>query len=230
MPELPEHQEHPEPDPVDGPDHTAADRAEAADGAAGAADTADAATGPAAGSTGETGAASGPSRPDEDAEPQAGAGARPGPAATDDELFAQLIAGFDDPVEAGSRTWPEAEDVADLAPRPRPRPSIMQLPVVRALPPVNPRAWTAAEDPDDEHFVPPEPEPLPRPEAPTRLAIAAVVLGLALIGLYLTGYLPGLGAVLGGCAFLGGAATLVSRLRVDDEDDDDPDPHNGAVV
>ena len=227
MPELPEHQEHPEPDPANGPEPTPADRDEAADGTA---DTPDAATEPAAGSTGETGAASGPSRPDEDAEPQAGAGARPGPAATDDELFAQLIAGFDDPVEAGSRTWPEAEDVADLAPRPRPRPSIMQLPVVRALPPVNPRAWTAAEDPDDEHFVPPEPEPLPRPEAPTRLAIAAVVLGLVLIGLYLTGYLPGLGAVLGGCAFLGGAATLVSRLRVDDEDDDDPDPHNGAVV
>ena len=219
MPELPEHQEHPEPDPANGPEPTPADRAEAADGAA---DTADAATEPAAGSTGRTGAAGGPSRPDEDAEPA--------PAATDDELFAQLIAGFDDPVEAGSRTWPEAEDVADLAPAPRPRPSIMQLPVVRALPPVDPRAWTAAEDPDDEHFVPPEPEPLPRPEAPTRLAIAAVVLGLALIGLYLTGYLPGLGAVLGGCAFLGGAATLVSRLRVDDDDDDDPDPHNGAVV
>jgi hypothetical protein len=206
MPELPEHQEHPEPDPAEGP--AAADKPVPP----GPADASDAdADADHAGSAGAGGGA-----------PQAGP-------ATDDELFAQLIAGFDDPVEAGSRTWPEAEDVSDLAPAPRNRPSIMQLPVVRALPPVDPRAWSAAEDPDDEHFVPPPPEPLPRPEAPTRLAIAALVLGLVLIGLYLVGELPGLGAILGGCSFLGGAGTLVSRLRVD-EDDDDPDPHNGAVV
>jgi hypothetical protein len=208
VPELPEHQEHPEPDPIEGPAPTEGSARADADAA----------------SADEPAAADGGAAADQpgDSQPEA----RP---ATDDELFARLIAGFDDPVEAGARTWPEAEDVADLAPAPRPRPSIMQLPVVRALPPVDPRAWSAAEDPDEEHFVPPPPEPLPRPEAPTRLAVAALVLGLILIGLYLTGQLPGLGAVLGGCAFLGGAATLVSRLRVDD-DDDDPDPHNGAVV
>ena len=149
--------------------------------------------------------------------------------ATDDELFAQLVAGFDDPVQAEDRTWPEAEDVSDLAPAPRPRPTIMRLPRVQALPPVDPRSWSPAEDPDEGHFVPPPPEPLPRPEAPTRLALAALVLGLVLIGLYLAGQLPGLGALLGGCAFLGGTATLVSRLRDDDEDEDD-DPHHGAVV
>ncbi|MBC3842010.1 hypothetical protein GXW82_22925 [Streptacidiphilus sp. 4-A2] len=104
----------------------------------------------------------------------------------------------------------------------------MRLPVVQALPPVNPRAWSP-EDPDDDHYVPPPPEPLPKAEAPTRLAIGAVILGLVLIGLYLIGELPGLGAVLGGASFLGGTATLVSRMRTDD-DDDDPDPHHGAVV
>ncbi len=151
------------------------------------------------------------------------------PPATDDELFAQLVANFDDPVQAEDRTWPEAEDVADLAPAPRPRPTIVRLPRVQALPPIDPRAWSPAEDPDEGHFVPPPPEPLPPAQAPTRLALAALVLGLVLIGLYLIGQLPGLGAVLGGGLFLGGTATLVSRMRVDD-DEDDPDPHNGAVV
>ncbi|QMU80142.1 hypothetical protein GXW83_09130 [Streptacidiphilus sp. PB12-B1b] len=144
-------------------------------------------------------------------------------------MFAQLIAGYDDPVEAGDRTWPEAEDVADLAPAPRPRPSIMRLPVVQALPPVDPRAWSAAEDPDDDHFVPPPPPPLPATEVPTRLALAALVGGLILIGLYLAGQVPGLGGLLGGCMFLGGTAALVARMKSDD-DDDDQDPHRGAVV
>ena len=209
MPDLPEHQEHPDPDPAEGSASSGGAQRPGQDDAPGA--PAEQAAEPAAG-------------------PPTGPADRPKAArATDDELFAQLIAGFDDPVEAGERTWPAAEDVADLAPAPRPRPTIRPLPVVRALPPVDPRAWVAEEDPDDEHFVPPTPDPLPRPEAPTRLAIAAVVLGLVLIGLYLVGQVPGLGALLGGCSFLGGAATLVSRLRVDD-DDDDPDPHNGAVV
>lgn len=166
-----------------------------------------------------------------DAEVPGGAPAPEPTPATDDELFAQLVAGFDEPVQAEDRTWPEAEDVADLAPAPRPRPTtIVRLPRIQALPPVDPRAWSPAEDPDEGHFVPPPPEPLPRPEAPTRLALAALVLGLVLIGLYLAGQLPGLGAVLGGAMFLGGTATLVSRMRVDDDDDDDPDPDNGAVV
>ena len=179
----------------------------------------DPAKGPAdAGAEGPADGAPGPA-PEPDARP-----------ATDDELFAQLVAGFDDPVQAEDRVWPEAEDVSDLAPAPRPRPTIVRLPMIQALPPVDPRAWSPEEDPDEGHFVPPPPEPLPKPEAPTRLALAALVLGLVLIGLYLAGHLPGLGALLGGCLFLGGAGTLVSRLRVDDDDDDDPDPHNGAVV
>ena len=202
LPDLPDHPDHPE-HPEDGrpaAEPEPADRTGGTDGADGA-----------------EAAGQGPDEP---------AGERP---ATDDELFAQLIAGFDDPVDAGDRTWPEAEDVADLAPAPRPRPSIMRLPVVQALPPVDPRSWSAAEDPDDDHFVPPPPPPLPRTEAPTRLALAALLGGLVLIGLYLSGELPGMGGLLGGCMFLGGTAALVARMKSDD-DDDDPDPHHGAVV
>jgi hypothetical protein len=157
--------------------------------------------------------------------------------ATDDELFAQLIAGFDDPVEAADRSWPAAEDVADLAPqaRPRRRPSepLIRLPRIQAIPPVDPRTWTPEEDPDDEHFVPPPPPPLPRPEAPTRLAIAALVGGALLFLVSAFGYLPalgGMGELLGIAMFIGGIGTLFARMRVDDEDDHDDDPHRGAVV
>jgi hypothetical protein len=203
LPDRPEHPEHPQDGRPAGPEGR---EPEGSAGTAGS-DDADGSAGPAADAE-----AAGADRP-----------------ATDDELFAQLVAGFDDPVEAGARTWPEAEDVSDLAPAPRPRPSIMRLPVVQALPPVDPRSWTPAEGEDDDHFVPPPPPPLPSTEVPTRLALAALVGGLVLIGLYLAGQLPGLGGLLGGCMFLGGTAALVARMKSDD-DDDDPDPHHGAVV
>ncbi|MEY9963680.1 hypothetical protein ABIA33_001713 [Streptacidiphilus sp. MAP12-16] len=148
--------------------------------------------------------------------------------ASDDELFARLVADFDTPVDADSRSWPAAEDVADLAPQPRPRPMINPLPVVRAIPPVDPRAWTPEEDPDDDHFVPPPPPPLPRTETATRLAVAAVVGGVILTLVAGIGQLPGMAAFLGVGLFVGGVATLISRMRDDEEDDDDP--HNGAVV
>jgi hypothetical protein len=157
------------------------------------------------------------------------------PRATDDELFAQLIAGFDDPVEAADRSWPAAEDVTDLAPQPRPRPvdPLVRLPRIQAIPPVDPRAYTPEEDPDEEHFVPPPPPPLPRAEAPTRLAIAALISGAILFLLSAFGYVPalgGMGELLGISFFIGGIGTLFARMRVDDEDDPDDDPHRGAVV
>lgn len=164
------------------------------------------------------------------------------PKASDDEVFAQLIAGFDTPVDAESRSWPAAEDVSDLAPQPRPRPGSMPvlplnptppvirpLPRVQAIPPVDPRAWTPEEDPDEGHFVPPPPPPLPTTETPTRLAVAALVGGLILALASAFGVLEGMAGLLGVGLFVGGVATLIVRMR-DDEDDDDEDPHRGAVV
>ncbi len=51
-----------------------------------------------------------------------------------------------------------------------------------------------------------------------------------LVSLYMSGQLQGMGGILGAAMFLGGAGTLVARLKVDDEDEDDDDPDNGAVV
>lgn len=148
---------------------------------------------------------------------------------SDDEVFAQLVAGFDTPVDAESRSWPAAEDLSDLAPQPRPRKGIMSLPTIQAIPPVDPRTWTPEEAEDDEHFVPPPPPPVPRPEAPTRLAMAAVVGGVILVLVYAFGQLPGMAGFLGVCLFVGGVVTLVARMR-QDEDEEDDDPHRGAVV
>jgi hypothetical protein len=155
---------------------------------------------------------------------------------SDDELFAELVAGFDEPVAESDRSWPEAEDVSDLndlndlKPQARPRPVIRPLPVVRAVPPVDPRAWTAAEDPDDEHYTPPEPPPLPQAQPATKLALLALVVGIVLILLGGIGELPGMATFLGVCSVAGAVATLVVRMKDPDPDDHDDDPNHGAVV
>ncbi|MFC7309100.1 hypothetical protein ACFQVC_33455 [Streptomyces monticola] len=100
-------------------------------------------------------------------------------------------------------------------------------------PGVGPRDYTPSEasDADDEgHFVPPEPPPLPEADATAKFAWLAVIGGpvllllAVLLGWDMTWWLTTLG--IGG--FIGGFATLVLRMRGDDEEDDDPG--RGAVV
>ncbi|MFI8966674.1 hypothetical protein ACIGO8_31715 [Streptomyces sp. NPDC053493] len=90
-----------------------------------------------------------------------------------------------------------------------------------------------ADDSDEGHFVPPEPPPLPEADTTTRFAWLGVVGGpvLMLLAVLLqwdmTWWLTTL--CVGG--FLGGFATLVARMKHDDEDDDGfDDPGRGAVV
>lgn len=85
-------------------------------------------------------------------------------------------------------------------------------------------------DEDDEgHFVPPEPPPLPAADVTAKFAWLAVMGGpvllllAVLLGWEMTWWLTTVG--IGG--FLGGFATLVIRMRDDEEDDD---PGRGAVV
>jgi len=100
-----------------------------------------------------------------------------------------------------------------------------------------PRDYAAPEpaeedfDEDDEgHFVPPEPPPLPTSDATARFAWLGVtggpvlILLAVLLGWEMTWWLATLG--IGG--FLGGFATLVGRMRGDEEDEEDPG--RGAVV
>ncbi|KOG32142.1 hypothetical protein [Streptomyces resistomycificus] len=86
------------------------------------------------------------------------------------------------------------------------------------------------EDDDEGHFVPPEPPPLPAADATAKFAWLGLLGGpvllllAVLLGWDMTWWLATLG--IGG--FLGGFATLVMRMRSDDEEDDDPG--RGAVV
>ncbi|AVH59202.1 MULTISPECIES: hypothetical protein [Streptomyces] len=100
-----------------------------------------------------------------------------------------------------------------------------------------PRDYQAPEPNDDDfdeedegHFVPPEPPPLPAADTTAKFAWLAVIGGpvllllAVLLGWDMTWWLATLG--IGG--FLGGFATLVMRMKTDDEDGDDPG--RGAVV
>ncbi|MGW6392395.1 hypothetical protein ACWFR1_18240 [Streptomyces sp. NPDC055103] len=136
----------------------------------------------------------------------------------------------------------DAEDSADGDRRPEAgaeKPalgsSVVFAPGVR---PSGPRDYSPAEPeegPDgtgEGHFVPPEPPPLPEADATTKFAWLGVVGGpvLMLVAVLLqwdmTWWLTTL--CVGG--FLGGFATLVARMKHDDDDDGFGDPGRGAVV
>jgi len=108
---------------------------------------------------------------------------------------------------------------------------------VAFAPGVGPRDYVTPEpaeedfDEDDEgHFVPPEPPPLPTADTTSRFAWLGVLGGpvllllAVLLGWEMTWWLATV--CIGG--FLGGFATLVARMRTDDEDEGDPG--RGAVV
>ncbi|WP_406197787.1 hypothetical protein OH807_12885 [Kitasatospora sp. NBC_01560] len=169
--------------------------------------------------------------------------------AEQDEIFAALVAQFDDPVDLNNPNWPEIEnlrargelkggykegdrtadpdDLSDLAPQPRPRSS---RPVMPAAAP-GPRDFELVEDPDEGHFVPPEPPPLPAGDVTAKFAWLAVLGGPALLlfDAVVWREVAGWPAWVGVTAFLGGFVTLVVRMKERDEDEPE-DPHGGAVV
>ncbi|MFJ8627352.1 hypothetical protein ACIRD3_31545 [Kitasatospora sp. NPDC093550] len=170
--------------------------------------------------------------------------------AEQDEIFAALVAQFDDPVDLNNPNWPEVEnlraqnelkggykdgpggrgepdDLSDLAPQPRPRSGRPVLPAVGA----GPRDFELAEASDEDHYVPPEPPPLPPADVTAKFAWLAVLGGpaLLLVDAVVWREISGWPAWVGITAFLGGFVTLVARMR--DRDEDEPeDPDNGAVV
>lgn len=95
-----------------------------------------------------------------------------------------------------------------------------------------PRDWTPSADPDDEHYVPPEPPPLPTPKLATLVGVAVVAVGLlvllvpGLAGMASTVTLP-LGLVL----ISAGIGWLLLRLRQGPSDaDDDGGGDDGARI
>ncbi|KUN18892.1 hypothetical protein AQJ23_38955 [Streptomyces antibioticus] len=169
-----------------------------------------------------------------------------------------IVAGYGEepPDPPGAKPFKSVEDLAllepetndsgtdtDTAAAERPKADEKPAPAkplgssVAFAPGVGPRDYTAPEpteedfDEDDEgHFVPPEPPPLPDADTTAKFAWLAVLGGplllllAVLLGWDMTWWLSTIG--IGG--FLGGFATLVMRMRTDEDEDDDPG--RGAVV
>ncbi len=155
-------------------------------------------------------------------EPAPGEPARP----SDDEVFAQIVAGWDTPGDDPVPRWPVTEDDGPSAPpapapeRRAPRRAEADLP-----------GWVepeALEPGEDDHFVPPPPPPAPRLRPRTLLAVLGIVVGVLLtFAPSLLGMPPTNGTrLLGMLALGGGAGALVWWLREPDLDD----PDGGAVV
>jgi len=159
----------------------------------------------------------------------------------EDAAWAALVAGYDAEPEPGSTpAWPEAENVPAEDEPDEPPPAAVSPAVAAPEPPgrsivihpviSGPRNYELEEDDEDAHFVPPEPPPLPEADVTTKFAWIAVLGGplllfaFVLLQLELVWWVELVG--IGG--FLGGFATLVARMRTDDDDDDTPDA--GAVV
>jgi hypothetical protein len=147
-------------------------------------------------------------------------------APTDDELFAQIIAGFDTETADPVGRWSVTEDLDPETEAPRRRKSDAPTPLDDGELP----SWVEPDAlPDEGHFEPPPPPRIPRPRLRTLLATGLLLLGLAMmfapfqIGLDDSPIYLITGMLLTG----GGASLLVAGMR------DAPwgnDPDDGAVV
>ena len=174
-----------------------------------------------------------------------------------DAEWAKIIAGFDETVDPASAPWPASESLpADPTRDPDPiRPA--DPPAVRDDDePASPRppadggmpyhrrrtdrpdpepslldgldTFGADLDPDEERYVPPPPPPLPHISKYAIAGVLAIVVGFVLF--LRPSLLPidrDFVTLIGFSAVIGGAVTLVWRLRSGDDDDDFDD---GAVV
>jgi hypothetical protein len=136
----------------------------------------------------------------------------PGPADVDvDAAWQQLLTSLQSPTTAV--TWPDREDVS--AGTPPPTFDADQLAVGTA----------SYDDPDDEHYIPPQPPPLPKLRTVTIGALACIIGGIVVL---ITGIDGGDLAWLGWLAIVGGGAALVWYMQ--DRPPTDSGWDDGAVV
>ena len=155
--------------------------------------------------------------------------------ASDDEAaWRDLVAQYSIPTAAeGGPPWPARED-PDAAQAPAqewadPVPGVTPAPPqARIIRPAVPAPLPSAGD--DEHYVPPDPPPLPRLDPMTKGAWAALFggPGYLLLAVLLGWVVPSWAAFCAVGAFVGGFATLV--VRMGDRPPDDSGPDDGAVV
>ncbi|MFI1988110.1 DUF308 domain-containing protein [Actinoplanes sp. NPDC020271] len=159
----------------------------------------------------------------------------PRPQAEVDAEWEKIIAGFHTTVEPEAASWPEAEGTTsdtkarpvDEEGRPLNRRRTDPPPEPVFYPVLDPFGFPDVAD-DDERYVPPPPPPLPKISKYAAFGILGVIFGFVL---FLCPTLLPIDSffvmLFGFAAIVGGAATLVWRLRSGDDDDEFDD---GAVV
>ena len=151
---------------------------------------------------------------------------------SDDAAWEQIVASLRASDTDGEATWPKAEDVGEAdepaeEPPPEPEPAAPRQVVI----------WRGSEEDvdaeleraiPDEHFVPPDPPPLPRADAITWAAWIGVIGGpLLLLLVTVLGVGSSIFVLMAAAGFLGGFAVLLTRMR---SQRDPYDPDDGAVV
>jgi hypothetical protein len=118
--------------------------------------------------------------------------------------FARIVAGWDlDGVPAAGEDLPRADVDADDTPT-QALPRIIE-PVPEPVAPV---------EEDDDHYVPPEPPPFPRPQPATIGAVCLLLLGIVLLAVpRLIGLSSQYGLPLGLLSITGAIVWLAARLR-----------------
>lgn len=150
------------------------------------------------------------------------AGSAPEAVAPDeDAVWRELVESFSAPAAAVG-PWPVSEDLD--------APPAVPARVVHRVEPADDFVAAPIDLDAEEHFRPPAPPPLPRPQLPTVLAVVAMVAGVALLSApALLGWqLDELLSAVAVACLLGGFGTLVYRMKDDPPSDSGPD--DGAVV
>ncbi|MCO5967111.1 hypothetical protein [Actinoallomurus soli] len=140
----------------------------------------------------------------------------------EDEIFAEIVAGFDLPAIDGETPWP-AEENLDDGPEDTAGPALEDSGSERTA---TARVVKPASEDEEEHFVPPPPPPLPKADPMTRFAWIALLGGpvYLVLSVFLGWSVPSWAAFVAVAAFIGGFVALVLRMGDDPPDDD------GAVV
>lgn len=143
----------------------------------------------------------------------------------EEALWQSIVDNYGERISLESPAEPTAEPEPDSPAEPDPPAHPQARPPAQRDEPDVLDAW---DDPDD-HFVPPEPPPLPSPEPPRLLAWAGVfgVPVLVIVVSVLKISIPSFVSLLGLAWFVGGFGYLVATMRRDDDPDERDD---GAVL